>query len=135
MMDALGNFQYTIWGFLIVGGFYILIVFHRPHAERTKEVLLSTLKGFGVEAIFWFALGFIASQLAMQDLMLWNVFMHVVESPFLPISLVNISTLLIPPVFTVNEYSNGQVDYRKHVLIGLCVFTAFIWLYYWNSFT
>ena len=132
MTDMLGSFEYTIWGALIVAILYVAVCLKRPHAERTKEVLTSTLKGFGVEAVFWFALIFIATQLATRNVVVWHVFANVVETPFLPISLANISALLVPPVFTMHEYSHGHVDYRKHVLVGLCALTVLVWLYCWT---
>lgn len=134
-MDILGNFTYAIFlGSLIAVLYLIFSLEHsgEPYSRRAKDTLGAALLGFGVEALFWFGLIFLGSKLAESNAVAWQVLMLVIETPILPISLVNISTAIIPLAFTVKEATDGRYDYRVWAVLVISVFALVFGMHYWN---
>jgi hypothetical protein len=64
---------------------------------------------------------------------MWQVAMLVIETPLLPISLVNISTVMIPLAFAIDETSEGRYDYRGWAIFIVCAMALIFGIYYWNG--
>jgi hypothetical protein len=135
MTDILGNFTYAIFLGLLIAVLYLFFSLEHtrePYSRRAKDAMGATLLGFGVEALFWFGLIVLGSKLAESNAVMWQVVMFVIETPILPISLVNISTAIIPLAFTVKEATDGHYDYRVLAIIIVCVLALIFGMYYWN---
>lgn len=101
-----------------------------PYSVRAKNALGGALMGFGVEALFWFAVIVTISQLVRSNDTMWQVLVLVMETPMLPISLVNISTFMIPLAFAVYKDSEERYDYRGWAIFIVCALALIFGIYY-----
>jgi len=101
-----------------------------PYADKTKDVVEATMKGCGMNAFVWLVLVGVGWALGESNIFLWNIVVLILDTSFLSVSFVTWSLVAISLAFAIDEHSNGQIDYRVQVIIGVFVITLILGIYY-----
>ncbi len=127
--EVISNFYAAFFIFAVVAIIYLAFKLVHPYSEKASSAILSHLKGCTLDIVMWIVILGIAIMLA-SNLEAQNIFVSVIGTTVLNVSLITWSMIIIPITFSVHKACN-RFDLRLPAVFFFIGLAGVFGLYYW----
>jgi uncharacterized membrane-anchored protein len=128
-IEIFHNFVATIVIFGAVTFIYLSFIIAHPYSKKARDSITPYLNGCMAEALVWFALTVVAIVLTNQNALLASVFLQVVGTNVLSVSIIALSFIIVPITFSIHN-ACSRIDYRPWAIGGFVAIAFFAGIIY-----